>query len=490
MPRIPESSVTRGLPGVSPAPIQQSLDLGSALVGLTDAAVQLSTELSIAEKTDELAGLTAEMNGRLADLNLGIQQNPDVKTQSEALQLYDEGSSEIFSDIGTRSDSGIVKRALSPKIFKAGAAGKIAASKIGYAKQKNASLADHDANRELMLRSFVAATDDLKREELLGDYAEFVNNNPFIPPQDKGRLIRSFADDSVTAQVLSHINHGELAQAQFVLTSTDLLEIETRTSLEKTLEIQEQRLFNRGIALEKRRLERVEGNFLDRIGDSANEDKRPGEDQGFPTEGDIRGAGMDPAATALVLNRRDAEARGEDLNATDVRFYNEIAMRIDEGIVTTEAEINEMTREGIAMRGPLSRESLISQLHKELAPQKQVEAGQWAQFFRGAKAQFDSRTGTAFEPNPFAEEDFLAFRIAAEEMREKAEADKVPFSDLLIRGTKHSLFPLLDSFTRSQDEIDAAIERIEQGLPLVEPDSGVRRRTGESQSDYLKRVGF
>ncbi len=65
MPRIPESSVTRGLPGVSSAPVQGVLAIGNAVLGVTEAGSELAARLAVAEKTDELFRLSGEMEGRV-----------------------------------------------------------------------------------------------------------------------------------------------------------------------------------------------------------------------------------------------------------------------------------------------------------------------------------------------------------------------------------------------------------------------------------------
>ncbi len=212
MPRIPESAVTVGLPSVSSQPIREVLEIGDAVAGLTEASAELASRLAQAQRADELTQKSSTMEGSLADLQLAIQQDPELNTVASAGQAYKEGATAIFEEHG-QSDSQVVSRALEKRFLQSSLRGTVAVKRVAFGRQADASIAGLDAAAEDYSRNYAVAQDDEERERIRAVYAQDVDLNAFIGEQAKGDRIQAFnaSVDETRIETLLNDDRADLA---------------------------------------------------------------------------------------------------------------------------------------------------------------------------------------------------------------------------------------------------------------------------------------
>ncbi len=216
MPRIPESAVTVGLPSVSSQPIREVLEIGDAVMGLTEASVQLASRLAQAQRADELTQKSSALEGGLADLQLAIAQDPNLRTVESAGQAYKDGATEIFAEHG-QSDSQVVSRALEKQFLQSSLQGSVSVRKSAFGRQADTSIAGLDAATDGFKRAYVSAADDEKREEVRELYVRSVGLNAYLSDQDKVNQVQSFDTFTDTSRVRGMIDAGFLDEAEDLL---------------------------------------------------------------------------------------------------------------------------------------------------------------------------------------------------------------------------------------------------------------------------------
>ncbi len=415
MPRIPESSVTRGLPGVSSAPVQGVLAIGNAVLGVTEAGSELAARLSIIEKTDELTQLSGEMEGALADLQLQIQQDRGLNTPVSASAAFNEGAEAIFSDFGTRSDSNVVRRELEKNFIRSSLQANIAVKSSGYRKQVDASLAGIESTANDLEKAYAVAGDPLRQQEIRDKFALGVNLNEFATEQQKVAFIEDFNVRTATASVRSLIDTGQFDKARDLLNSNELVGLDPQQELAllRTLDVAERRALRLGVA-EAAALENAKINHIvKRMNDPENED-------GFPTVLDVLEANMGRIPTEHFIGLIEDEANGIDLTRGNANIYNDLYARVRDpdhvdaaGRPDAISDISQILpfvgENGITTGESEKLNDMLTESSKRTTEEK-VQDKLFLQTVAAWKTQID-RTSPFFGKDPLGAENFQKFVV-------------------------------------------------------------------------------
>ena len=216
MPRVPESAVTRGLPGVSAQPIREKAQIGRAVSDSLGRFAELSSQLAEAERAEELTRKSSIVEGSLAELQLRIAQDPEIDTMDAAGQAYEAGANEIFNEYG-QSESPTVSRALEKQFLSSMLQGRVAVMKSGYKRQADNAVANLDATAETLERAYALAPDDERRAEIRSIHARGVHLSKFISEENKGDRVRDFQMRTDKARVRGLIDVGDFEGAEELL---------------------------------------------------------------------------------------------------------------------------------------------------------------------------------------------------------------------------------------------------------------------------------
>jgi hypothetical protein len=347
MPRIPESAVTVGLPGVSAQPIREALEIGQSVVGFTEASKQLFSQLAEAERAEELMRMSASLEGSLADLQLEIQQDPEFNTVASANQAWMEGSEQIREELG-QSNSETVNLAINKQFLQSNLRGSISVRKVAYGRQVDAAIANLDSDTEDFERKYAVATSDDERAEIRETFARNVKLSSFISEQEKGNRIRAYNNDTDTARVRGLIDSGQFEAAEELLNSEQLVGLDPQQSLAlvRTLETAKNRA-ERDLAADLKKVEvEKRSKMLRRFYD-------PDDPNGVPTVLEVLDAEFaSRIETEHFIEMVEKHAAGADLNVISPRIYNELYIRIHdedhEEHITDSAELLPFVGNGIS----------------------------------------------------------------------------------------------------------------------------------------------
>ena len=216
MPRIPKSAVTVGLPSVSVQPIREVLEIGQAAAGFSEATAELTSRLAEADRADELTEMSSSMEGALADLQLAIQNDPELNTVAAAGQALTAGAEQIYEAAG-KSTSKAVNSAFERQFLQSALRAGVAVKRSAFERQSDASIAGLDTSAEDLKRKYALAPDDDERARYREIYARGVDLNSYLTEREKVKRILDFADDTDTGYVRSLIDTGQFAAAEDML---------------------------------------------------------------------------------------------------------------------------------------------------------------------------------------------------------------------------------------------------------------------------------
>jgi hypothetical protein len=480
MPRVPESAVTVGLPSVSPQPIREVLEIGDAVAGLTEASAQLATRLAEAERADELIAKSGAMEGALADLQLAIQQDPELNTVTAAGDAFKDGAEKIFEDFG-QSTSPTVQRKLQQIFLQSSLQGGVSVRQTAFKRQKDASIAGLDLAAEGYRRAFLAAPDAVGRDQIRTAYSRNIALNGFLSDQDKVARILGFARDTYKDRAVSLIQAGLFDAAESHINSDVPAGVDAQDTfaLQKTLDTAK----NRAERESEEALKAVEtmktNKMLRRFWD-------PNDPDGLPTITEILDANFESRATSEhFLKMAEDHAMGKDINAINNNVYTNLYTKIYSGGITNFNQILPWVGNGIS---PEIADQLRLDIIEYAKPERKAEADALKILTDYAKA---SILGNALISgrDPEGAELFKTAHIELRRRFEKGlEEGKDPFS---MATTNHADyiggFVNQPPFLRSAFEVgmsitNAQIEGLQRGTGATPTPTPVPRITSEEDT--------
>ena len=487
MVRIPPSAVTVGPSRVSAQPIREAIGIGGAVAGLTEAGTEFASRLAEAERARELTRMSSDLENSLVDLQISIAQDPELNTVGAAEQAFTEGADQIFTDLG-ESDSVAVNDAIQGQFLKSSLRARVSVKQSAFKRQSDAAIAELDVTREKLERSYAAAPDDEKREEIRDLYARDINLSAYLSEQEKGDLIRDFETDTDVARVTGLINSGDFDSAQELLGSDQLVGVDPQKNLalQKTLEIARKRAKTDLDADLKRIEDERTSQMLRRFFD-------PEDPDGVPTVIEVLDAGLPRVVAEHFIQMVEDHAIGKDINKINPNVENSVYRRIHDpdhpNPITDINQILPHVGNGIS---PEKAEQFRQDLKDLVSPEVKIRDRLFNDFLKAAEGEIDKSSLFGGKDGKGGQL-FFDFRLSMQLLFEEGIKEGKDPRNLLDNESTDYIGKTIDQYIRDPLQIAedmaagiAALGADTKPTPKLAPPT---RTEDESPEAFLERTG-
>ena len=481
MPKIPESSAIQMPRAATPGMIPEMV--GQRTVQRTmDQLFQLGRQYKEMQQRAEVVRLSTEMESGLLGLQQSIERNPDIKTAEAASQLYAEGAKEIVSGAVGQSNWKSVQTAVGARGASTALRGTAAVSRVGYAREVDASRAVLDESAQTGATRYALAEDDVERAGVMSRVAVDIEMNPYIGDVEKGKRLDKFNASRVSERTIYLSNEGRFPEARAYLEDPEVTSVLDPTdiySLTRTINIAE----NHASTLHNKLLKAEEDAQIHRL---LNRLYNPENPEDVPSVPEILSAGLPRIVTEHFIEISEKKARGEDANYLDENLANKLYRDVHTGQITDFSQLVPYIGNGLPREEAEKLRLDIDQLQN---PQEKATTQMLAAFYRAAEGTLDKTT--MFFDDPKGPQLFYEFRVESQKLyKEGLKEGKSPHQ-MLDPTSPDYIGKLLNTpyFTRTDTQI--LEEMGERFRAIPEPGSafGEARKEKETPEQYLERVG-